>query len=255
MKRTALAVLLPVLAAFTCLLLGGPSYAITLSIRPVKVFLDPASGTEKLYLENTSSDAVDLQVRAYAWSQDAAGKDVYAETSELVVFPKIFKVGAGEERMLRIGTKQKPGAVERSYRIYLEEIPVAHRQTGPGPAIHMLTRVGIPVFLSPVKSAGKGKIEALALEKGRLAITVRNEGNRHWPISTVLVTGSTGSQADKGFTKEISGWYLLSGAARTYTADISRDACLAIKRITVEVKSETDSLKGGLDVDKAMCSP
>jgi len=254
MKKATL-VLMVIVVVLSGALLAGRSYAIDLAIRPVKVFLDAASGTDKLFLQNTGREAFDLQIRIYAWSQDAAGKDVYKDTTELVVFPKIFKVAGQEERMVRIGTKQKPGQVERCYRIYLEEIPLASRKAEQGPSVRMLTRVGIPVFLAPAKTAGQGKIEALRLDKGRLTVDLKNEGTAHWPISNILVSGNAGSPGGKGFTREISGWYLLSGATRVYTVDIPSDACVSLKSIAVEVRSETYSLKGGLDVDKAMCAP
>ncbi len=254
MKRHVSVLMLGLLVVVVSILFQRSSYAINLAIRPVKVYLDAASGTEKVYLQNTSRDAFDLQVRLYAWSQDAAGKDVYEETSELVVFPKIFKVAAEEERMIRIGTRQKPGPVERCYRMYLEEIPVGPRQSEQGPSVRMLTRIGIPIFLSPTKPAGTGAIESLRLEKGRLTIALKNGANTHWPITSILVSGAA-SSGGAGFSKEVQGWYLLSGAARSYAVDIPADACRSLKSISVEVRSEKYSLKGGLDVDKAMCSP
>jgi len=82
---------------------------------------------------------------------------------------------------------------------------------------------------------------------------VKNSGNVHLRVRTVLVQGKDGA-GKIVFTKELSGWYLLAGAQRAYAAEVPADACREIARVDVEVRTETLSFSGNLVADPSMCA-
>ncbi len=231
----------------------GPVCGANLVISPVKVFFDARAKTEKITLRNYDDQDINLQLRVYTWRQDAEGKDVYEETSDIIIFPKMLKIAKGEERIVRLGIKRPTGAAEKTYRLYLQEMPRNTLQAT-GPAVTMLLRAGIPVFISPSRPEARGKLDPIVMRKGNVGLNVRNEGNRHFFISSVIVRGRAADGKEK-FFKELGGWYLLSGSARTYTAAIPRDLCVDLTSLDIAVKTEGFDLKGNLDVEKSMCSP
>lgn len=242
-------------AAIISVLLSAPAArAASFDISPINIFFDAAVATEKLTIRNTGDADLSLQLRLYEWSQDGTGQDVYTETKDLVAFPKIVTIKKGEERIIRIGTQVKPAERERTYRVYLEEVPLdaAPRK---GTAIRFLSRVGVPVFLKPHEIAARISMQPLGMKGGKLGITLKNEGNYHAVITGIAVRGR-----DRGnkvlLERELKGWYLLSGAARTYTAEIARDLCAGLVRIEVEAALDAGQpLTGTLDVTREMCQP
>jgi len=242
-------------AAFltTVLLMPFPAQAASFDISPINIVFDAHKATEKMTVKNTGEGELSLQLRLYRWTQDGEGKDVYEETKDLVAFPKIMTIKKGEDRLIRIGTQVKPAAAEKTYRIYLEELPTAAPSQGAA-TVRFLSRVGVPVFLQPDPVRPRARLASLSMREGRLSIGVRNEGNYHIVIRTISVRGV--DAAGKALVEqELKGWYLLNGAERTYTADVPKDRCRSLARVEITVTTDTETLPGQLDVAREMCSP
>jgi len=62
-------------------------------------------------------------------------------------------------------------------------------------------------------------------------------------------------KGEETFSKELSGWYLLSGVSRPYAITIPDGTCKALSRLEIEVKTDRFKLNGKLDVDQTMCNP
>ncbi len=242
-----------VLALGVIPLFQGSASAISFDIKPVRIFLDARTKIEKIVVKNTSDEDISLQLKAYKWSQDAEGKDAYEETSDIIVFPKIVTMKKEEDRIIRVGTKLNSGAIEKTYRIYINEIPVAG-DAPQGAALRMLVKAGIPLFLSPLKPTPKGKIESISVKHGMLEMMLKNDGNLHFIIRSITVRGKNAIGEDL-FEREIGGWYLLSGASRLYTTQIPQEICQDVVKLDTAVKTDRFTLHGGLDVNKAMCLP
>lgn len=238
------------LALFITLILKGPAYSISFDIKPVRIFFDPDTRAEKLTVKNVSEDDLSLQIRVYRWSQNEKGEDIYDETTDIVVFPKIVKIKKGEERIIRVGTKLVPGTSEKTYRIYVEEIPSEYLPEGA--TVRLLMRAGVPIFISPVKVSPSGKIESVSMKEGEVGFSVRNDGNLHFIITSLVIKG-VDAEGNSLFSKELGGWYLLSGASRLYTASLPREICNKTARINITIKTNRLNLSGNLDVDRSMC--
>jgi fimbrial chaperone protein len=235
----------------SALLVPGIGGAGEWRVAPIRVDLgrDAKSGAVTVF--NESDDRLQLQMKASEWTQDAEGKDRYEETDEILFFPRIMIFDRKEERILRVGIKAPPGAKEKAYRLFLEEIPGPSRAKGA--SVGVAIRFGLPVFVKPVKEDPRGEVGNLSMSAGVVSATVENRGNTHYTIKNVFFRAKNAG-GEVIFTKEIAGWYLLAGASRNYTAQVPPERCGELAGIDVDVKADRLSLRGTLIADPSMCA-
>jgi fimbrial chaperone protein len=217
---------------------------------PIKVYFDNKTKTAVLSVENDGDDKTTIQVEAMAWSQDEKGNDQYTPTKDLIFFPKIVSIEKGEEKIIRVGYEGAFAANEKTYRLFLQELPV--RKEG-DPAVNIALRMGLPVFVKAVKETPAMSIESLKLAKGSLEVMVKNSGNSHIIVSKIKAQG-TGPDARQTFAREIGGWYALAGRSRAYSIDVPKAECLQTKEIKVQVTVDKTVMEEKLAVNKGMCS-
>lgn len=224
-----------------------PTAASEFSVTPIRAELKPGAMSETITVTNDSSTRLRVTVKLVEWTQDAAGKDVYQESSDLVYFPRQMDVDPGAKRLVRVGAKTPATAAERAYRLFIEEVPEPSLATGPV-AVTFYFRFGVPVFLPP--AVPKPLPEALepTLEKGKLSLVVRNAGNQNFRVNKLIITDG----AD--YKQEIAGWYSLAGTSRSYMADIPLEACRKATTLSVKVEGEGITIDRKLQVDPANCS-
>jgi fimbrial chaperone protein len=220
------------------------------SVSPIRLDFERGTRSAAVTVANDDARPLRMQLRLMEWTQDADGVDVYRDSEELVYFPRMMSVQPGEKRLVRVGLKSPAGAAERSYRLYLDELPSADAASTPaGSGLSFTIRFALPIFLPAAADAKPaGTIESLGLRDGKLRVAVRNAGNQHFRISSVAVRGG------EGFAAAASGWYLLAGARRVHTIDIPAEVCRGLRRLDVTVKADKLSLEGGLDVEPGMCA-
>lgn len=234
-------------------LLLGQSWAASFDIRPVRIFFDAGTKAEKLTIANGGDNDLTLQIKVYRWSQDSAGKDAYQETGDVVIFPRLLQLKKGEEKIVRIGLTAQPAAEEKTYRIYIEEIPQPRQNETVG-SVRFITKAGVPLFVSPPKAEPRGKIDNFAMGDGKAEVTLRNVGNVHFAVRAFKLTGKN-RKGDEVISRELGGWYLLAGAARPYTATIPREVCRDLASLQVEVVSDRLTLTETFNVTGSMCPP
>jgi len=233
--------------------LAGYAMAANFDIKPIKIFFDDQTKIEKLTLKNVSEDNFTVQIKAYKWTQDEKGKDVYQDTNDLIIFPKIATLKKEEEKIVRIGTNLGSDSLEKTYRIFVEEIPSGEKEDTKAATLHMYLKIGVPIFISPVKKDEKGSIEAVKLQKGKAEIKVKNQGNAHFVVTAIQVRGMN-PQGKEIFSGDLGGWYILSGLSKAYEISIPLDVCKNMTRLNIEVKTNTNIIfKEQLQVEKAMC--
>ena len=137
-------------------------------------------------------------------------------------------------------------------RLFIEEIPSPQKAEGVNVAIKI--RFGVPIFSKPIKEDIKGQIEKMELSKGVLNAILANKGNAHFIINSIEIKGRN-DKNEPVFSKDLSGWYLLSGVSRVYTTPIPEEVCKGLSKIEVDVKTNRFNLNGKLDVNQAMCLP
>lgn len=219
---------------------------------PIRLDLGREAKSGVITVINEGEERLQVQMKAMEWSQDAEGKDQYTETEEIIFFPKIMVIEKKEEKILRAGIKIPGAAKEKTYRLFIEEIPEPKKAEGAQVAIAV--RFGVPIFVKPLKEEAKGEIEKIELSKGVIKAVVKNAGNRHFIINAVNIKGKN-AKGEETYSKEISGWYLLTGVSRLYTSQIPQDICNDTAKLDIEVRTSEFILNGKLDVDTAMCRP
>lgn len=239
--RQARACLLAVLA-----LISLPAESGNFAVSPLRLDFDHNAKSGAITVSNDAGSELKVQLVLYEWTQDETGKDSYRESEDLLYFPRIATIGPGERRVVRVGLRQPASAQEKSYRLFVEELP----KTLPsgGTQLAVAVRFGVPLFVKPLQEKPHGVIGYLTMEKGKLRVMVRNTGNVHFKIASI--TAFSGER----FSEELSGWYLLPGAAREYVFDVPAESCAGMGRIDVLVTTDQVQLKGALDVKPAMCS-
>jgi len=221
-----------------------PALAGGFSVQPLRIFLNPGKSTEVIQVRNDGDAPLSLQLRAYSWSQDEKGRDLYEPTDELIFFPKIMTLAEGEKRLVRVGVRGMPPEGEHPYRIYLEELP--DPSATPTSGLRTLLRVGVPVFRAPADTEHTGEVIDLELAQCRARFRVANRGNAHLMLKKVAVRaiGPQGNELDTG---ELKGWYVLAGNERPYTYMLPDEICGETQRLEVQIESDHGSFKGVAD--------
>lgn len=220
------------------------------SVAPIKLDFSGGTTTGVLTVSNESNVKISYQITAKEWTQDKDGKDVYAETSDLVFYPRLMSLEPKDQRIIRVGMNIPRGPSEKTYRLFIEDI--TRPPSTSGASVVFSIRFGVPIFFKPAKEDIKGVVETLSMDKGVLTIPIRNTGNTHFMMQKVTVQGINPGN-NTVFTKELPGWYILNSAIKKYTIEIPRESCQKISRINIEAKSEPFILKESLNVQKAMC--
>lgn len=247
------------------LLFPSDSISATFVIDPIKLFFGAGKQTDVVSITNNSDEALSMQVTALSWDQDGEGKRVLTPSNDLVVFPKLFNVEAGENRLVRVGVQIPPGLKEKPYRLYFEELPMPRKDKG-GASLRTLLKVGISVYLTPVELNRSGNIEDIRISDGKVFFKVKNSGNAHVILKNVTIEGKDGSGATV-LTREVGGSALLAGRTKPFSEELSNLDCNKISQLSIDVitahpleksagrQKKPLSMSEKLDVIPAMCAP
>ncbi len=210
---------------------AGAARAAEVQVGPVLVTLSPASRSAIVAVRNQGKETARFELQARAWSQGATGEMNLSPTEEIAVYPPVLTVAPGEERNVRVGAVVPFGAVERTYRIILQEMAPPETPEA-GAQVRMLTRLLIPVFLAPVKVVEKAFVADLAVQSGKVTFRLVNEGTVHVrPDSVKLLGVAAGGKV--AFESDLAAWYVLAGGVREYEATVPRDACASVREFEV----------------------
>jgi fimbrial chaperone protein len=240
------------LLAVAALLAPARSRAANVEVSPVRIELGPGKPSAVLVVRNEDKDAVRFQLKAHAWGQAPDGEMLLSEASELQVFPALFQLAPGEERKVRIGTTAKPGTLERTWRVFVEELPSAVERREKT-SVRVLTRIGIPIFLAPTRVEGRAEL-ALAASGSKLELRIRNTGTvRREPSKVTLrLEGAAGERLDE---KELGSWYVLAGGERVLAAEIEKAVCGKVVRAVATMPAEPREVQASLQIPSGACGP
>ena len=174
----------------------GPAWAANFSINPNRLLFSPKTRSALLTLPNQNPEALRFQLSMFASDQSPTGEMQLTPTADLVVFPTLLTLAPGESRHIRVGPATPFAATEKTYRIFVEELPPLETPEGGPTGVRVLTRMGIPIFLQPTKVVQQGHIEGMAVRQGKLSFQVKNTGNVHLMEQQVRVKGF-GQAGDK----------------------------------------------------------
>ena len=189
-----------VLVTVVALLSPGAASASSYIVNPTRVYLNANASSGLLTLKNESDQPLRMQVKAHQWAQGQDGEIQLSPTDDLIVFPALLTLKPGEERRIRVATAVPFGAVEKTYRIYVEELPPTTVEKSEGASVKILTRMGVPVFVQPAKPQAAAVVRDLRLSNGRVSFNWPTPGTaisfpRRWscaasrPVASVWPIG------------------------------------------------------------------
>ena len=231
-------------AAVVLALAGANAAAADFSVYPMRLDIERAGRAAAVTVANQDVRPLRMQIRLAEWSQDESGRDVYRDAGRTKAMPGNVLLAPGESRELDVDIAPPPGQGERTYRLFLDEIPNRAGQGGAGG--NFAVSFALPIFMAPSRPDRRAELEAITLDKGELKVTVANPGNQHVRIESLTATSGA-------FRKEVGGWYLLAGARRVHALPIPINVCRGVSGIDVRIQTETGVLERRFAIDPAMC--
>jgi fimbrial chaperone protein len=235
-------------------LMAGPSRAQGLQVNPVMVELTRAQTNAVVSLRNEGATPLRYQVSIVTWDQDSAGQLKLVPTRDLIVFPLLLTLQPGEQRNVRVGTQpDRFGMVEKTYRLFLDQLPPPEHP-GTRPAVQVLTRVSLPVFLEPDTAVPSLKIAKAELSNGAVSFKLENAGNvRVRP--TEIVADALSADGKPVTRQRWDGWYVLAGGDRAYQWELPRDGCDRVRQVRIEARVDGRTVASGIDAPRGGCGP
>lgn len=223
------------------------------SVNPIRVELGVGARSAAITVVNEGKEKLSFQLQGMEWTQDAAGADQYKETPDLVFFPKIMSVEAGQEAVIRLGLKPAAATSERTFRLFIEELPGrVTKPEGNVAQVNVLVRFGVPVFAAPARPQDALGIEGLELNKGQVSFAARNTGNRHHLFKSVKLEGRDAA-GRRVYGLQIAERYLLASSVKSFSATLPPEACRQMVRLEVEVQTDKLTETRLLEVSSPMC--
>lgn len=211
-------------------------------VNPIRVSFDAANSSALLTLTNESTEELRFQLTVSEWKQaPITGEMQLTPTNDIRFFPALLTLKAGEERKVRIASNVTQGTVEKTYRIFFEELPALKTADAPGGAsVKIITKMGVPIFVAPQKRKAQADIAGVAVKDGKLAFDVRNSGNVHFVLLSARATGLD-REGKVLFDKQREGWYVLSGDTRRYELDLTKKECTDLATVRFELQTDIGS--------------
>src|SRR5258708_4537857 len=181
------------------LILGGQAEfanASAFSVSPTRLMLTPGAASAVLTLTNGSEHTVRFQLSAFAWDQTEDGQMRLAATKDVVWYPPLLAGEPGRWRRVRVGAATPFAVLEKTYRLFVEELPNHEGAASPEAGIHVRTKMGVPVFLRGPRPSMQTAVEGLEVGDGEMFFHVANNGTAHALLQRVQIHGlsSTGEQ-------------------------------------------------------------
>jgi len=236
---------------------AGSARASAFNVKPTQLYLSPRVTSTLLNVKNQSGEILRFQLSVFVWGQSDKGEMQLTPTQDIVFFPSLLSLAPGEERKIRVGSAVPGGPQEKSYRIFVEELPPAVRASEAGksgPQVKVLTRMGIPIFIQPANPTAGGRIEPKLARSERLAFEVRNTGNVHFQVRNARVKGF-GPANENLFERTVPGWYVLAGGSRVFEVQAPKNVCARTRTLAFEVETEQATLQSQLDTRSGICGP
>lgn len=175
------------LAALCALFIPLNALAASLQVAPTRIELRPGQTSEALWLTNTGTAPMQVQVRVFQWLQ-SDGQDQLLETRDIQPSPPVHDIAAGQQQLVRL---VRMGATDetrqRAYRVVVDELP---RLDPDAKGMQFVLRYSVPLFLQPADAAKlqpRLSARSLPMADGSPGIEVRNEGDGHAQLADVAL--------------------------------------------------------------------
>ncbi|MBN1959616.1 MAG: fimbria/pilus periplasmic chaperone [Deltaproteobacteria bacterium] len=222
----------------------------------MQVTLSSDTSSTLLMITNDSAETLRLQVRGFSWDQKNNGEMVLKPTQDIVFFPTLLMLQPKEKRNIRVGTRVKASDIEKSYRIFVTELPPDNKDknTAEGNQLRILTELGIPIFIHQGTAKHSVSIEKIVLAKHQVSFAILNTGNVHFSLRKInySITNTKGSIIKE---QSFDGWYVLSGGQRIYNVELTADECKNSKALNLNIETDFTTVTKSMDLPVNVCGP
>ncbi|WP_295381691.1 fimbrial biogenesis chaperone [uncultured Stenotrophomonas sp.] len=169
-----------------CLLATSMAGATSLQVAPTSLQLEARQRAGELWLTNSGTSPVKLQVRVFRWVQQG-GQEQLLPTDELMASPPMQELAAGQQQLVRVmRPTREPPSMQQYFRLIVDEVPdLATRAEG----MQFVLRYSIPVFVQPASGKLAPQLQArlVTLDDGRNGVEVTNSGNSYAQIADLAL--------------------------------------------------------------------
>jgi len=231
-----------------------PLRAASLGITPLLVELPAGQATTGVRVSNQHPEqAVTVQARLFRWFQED-GEERYAPADDLALSPPLTRIEPGREHLIRLVRNGAPPARgEVSYRLLLDELPVADAGSGGQVAVSMVLRQSIPVFASAAEATPAQPVwRVLRVEDGEHSgyrVVVRNVGEKRLRLAELVLTDEDGMV--RAQRKGLVGYVLGGAEMGFFIADVEGVFVGAAASVTLTALAERGELLVGALVVEA----
>jgi len=218
-------------ALFVVLLLGGPVRAQGLRVLPVNIQMTPGQRATTMTVVNEGSATTAIQIRAYAWNQPH-GNDQLDASDEVVASPPLVSIAPGAKQLIRLVLRHSPQGREATYRILLDQIPVAGE---PG-VVQIVLRMSIPIFAQSEVRGLPHLLFHIESDAGQSYLVGVNDGLRHEVIRDIMLLASDGRKLR---TESSASPYILAGATRRWPIALQGSPPLKSKTLQLTAHADT----------------
>ncbi len=243
-----------ILFVIACFCSAISAYASDFTVSPIHLYLSRKNSSALLTVHNSGTEEIRLQVSVFDWSEGSDGKSNLKPTQDIIFFPALLVLGSGQERRIRLGSSTPVTNVEKTYRIFVEEMPPPKKPKKDKTEVNIrvLTRMAIPIFLTPESSQALPKLENTSVTKKKFVFQLKNGGNAHFLAQKVVVRALSDPHRVL-FEKELPAWYVLAGGQRNYEVDVPPSNCAQIRSFAIYVQTETGGVDQKFETPQGAC--
>ncbi len=224
--------------------------ATAVAVDPTRLHLSAKAHAQSLTLRNSGTEKARFQVSAFSWTQSTSGEMQLTPTQDILFFPSLLEIAPGETRKIRVTTDVPADTLEKSYRLFVDELPPSNANTTG--SIRVLTRLGVPIFLQPAAPEARPTLK-VAVQRSHLLVSLENHGNSYLMAQSVRVVGKSKAGAVQ-FERELPAWYVLAHGRRQYDVALADAECGALDQLYATSKTEHGIVRTELAVPAGSCA-
>lgn len=175
------------LLALLSLLVAPVLSASSLQVAPTRLELSSKRASEALWVTNTGTTPLHLQVRVFEWRQ-VDGQDQLAPTDAIQPSPPAREIPAGQQQLVRlVRTDPSEPLQQQAFRVLVDELP---RLDPDAKGMLFVLRYSVPLFVQPAHAhALRHRLTARGrpMPDGRPGIEVRNDGDSYAQLADVAL--------------------------------------------------------------------